>query len=368
MSVVNSCTICFYCFREMLTTRIMPCVLRAPLAARIRIGVSAMINGSLTVDDMRLIVAIGELFEECPDRPISLAEIGSRLKSRGFAVGNGMPRELNDLETKIGGKLQCGKILLNRQKRGSTLTLPGQEIVQQMRMVLQTLGEMKRSVDSGRSVVRIGLTNSLATNMFPRVLKETDFLARHPNVDLEIVEGEPHELVGLLQTRVDFAVGSKDVNNGCLSRPLCRCRRVLLYSRNIQYKNDFSRPVSISTLREWLRHEAVLIPAPRIIPQVDRFLKPMLTGRRVIVPQAALRRLWVERGIGLAISYEEKRGVISTGDPIRSIDLSSELGTTEMHLYQRQDQKMSEAAEFLMDAVYAIFSRERFDEPVRSAI
>ena len=163
-------------------------------------------------------------------------------------------------------------------------------------------------------------------------------------------------------------VGPKDVNNGFLSKPLFRCKRVLLYSRNVQYKNDFSRPVSISTLREWLRLEEVLIPAPRIIPQVDRFLKPMLTGRRVIVPQAALRRLWVERGIGLAISYEEKRGVISGGDPIRSIDLSSELGTTEMHLYQPQDQKLSDAAEFLMDAVYDIFSRDRSDEPIRSAI
>ena len=195
-----------------------------------------MISGSLTVDDMRLIAAIGDLFAECPERPISLTEISSRLKSRGFAVGNGMTRELNDLETKIGGKLQCGKILLNRQKRGSTLTLVGQEIVQQIRTVLQTLGEMRRSVDSGRSVVRIGLTNSLASNMFPRVLKETDFLARHPNVNLEIVEGEPHELVGLWQTRVDFAVGPKDVNNGFLSKPLFRCKRVLLYSRNVQYK------------------------------------------------------------------------------------------------------------------------------------
>ena len=81
--------------------------------------------------------------------------------------------------------------------------------------------------------------------MFPRVLKETDFLVRHPNVDLEVVEGEPHELVGLLQTRVDFAVGPKDVNNGFLSKPLFRCKRVLLYSRNVQYKNDFSRPVRL---------------------------------------------------------------------------------------------------------------------------
>lgn len=72
--------------------------------------------------------------------------------------------------------------------------------------------------------------------------------------------------------------------------------------------------------------------------------------------------------MGLAISYEEKRGVISAGEPISPIALSSEVGTAEMHSYLRQDQKMQGAAEFLMDAVYATFSHERFEEPVRSAI
>jgi DNA-binding transcriptional LysR family regulator len=328
-----------------------------------------MIKGSLSVDDMRLIVALGDIFEEAQGRPLSLIEISQQLKSRGFAVGNGMTREINDLEAKIGGRANCGKILLNRHKKGSTLTRAGRDIVQQMRKVLQTLGEVQTTVDSGRSVVRVGLTNSLATTMFPRVLRESPFLKSFPGVDLEIVEGEPHELVGLLQTQVDFAVGPREVNNGFPSRPLCEWKRVLLYSRNVAYQNDFSLPVSIATLREWLRHEVLLLPAPRIIPSVDKFLKPMLTGRRIVVPQAALRRLWVERGIGLAISYEEKRGTIAlNNDPIRSIDLSSELGTTEMHLYQRQDQKLSAAATALMDGVFSIFSREQQDGLFRSAM
>jgi hypothetical protein len=143
---------------------------------------------------------------------------------------------------------------------------------------------------------------------------------------------------------------------------------VLLYSRKATYQNDFSRTVSIATLREWLRHEVLLLPAPRIIPSVDRLLKPMLTGRRIVVPQAALRRLWVERDIGVAISYEEKRGIIALNDPIGSIDLSSEPGTTEMHLYQRQDQKLSAAATALMDGVFSIFSREQQDGMFRSAM
>lgn len=326
-----------------------------------------MINGSLTVDDMLMIIALGDIFDEHPG-PLSLKDIASRLKGRGFPVGNGMSREINDLEIKLGGKSNCGKILLARGRNGSMLTRAGRDIVQQMRTVMQTLSEIQATAESGRSLIRIGLTNSLATNMFPRVLKESAFLTNFPNVDLEIVEGEPHELVGLLQTRVDFAVGPKDVNNGFQSKPLCRWKRVLLYSRKATYKREFSPNVPIATLQEWLRDEVLLIPAPRIIPKLDKFLKPMRSGRLFIVPQAALRRLWVEHGIGLAISYEEKRGFPGPNNPIGSIDLSHELGTTEMHLYQRHDQPLSPAANALLDAIYAIFSRDHLDEISRSAM
>jgi DNA-binding transcriptional LysR family regulator len=279
-----------------------------------------------------------------------------------------MSREIDDLETKLGGKQARRKMLLTRKKNGSQLTRAGQQICQEVRGVLARLGELQITVSSGRSMVRIGLTNTLATNFFPRVLAETTFLADFPKVDLEIVEGEPHELVGLLNSRVDFAVGPKDVNNGFASRPLCEWRRVLLYSRHVSYQHDFSRTPSAATLREWIREENLMVPAPLIIPKLSQFLKPMTTGRILIVPQAAVRRHWVERGLGLAISYEEKRRVLSLTDPIGTIDLSQELGTTEMHLYQRPGMQLSEPAAFLVDAVTAIFNREQSDEQPRRAI
>lgn len=327
-----------------------------------------MIDGSLTVSDLRLIVSIGEIYEENHGRPMSLDEIGEHLKTRGFKVGNGMSREIDDLETKLGGKSARRKMLLTRKKNGSQLTRAGQQICQEVRGVLARLGELQITVSSGRSMVRVGLTNTLATNFFPRVLTETTFLANFPKVDLEIVEGEPHELVGLLNSRVDFAVGPKDVNNGFASRPLCEWRRVLLYNRHLSYHHDFSRTPSVASLREWIREENLMVPAPLIIPKLSQFLKPMTTGRILIVPQAAVRRHWVERGLGLAISYEEKRRILSLTDPIGTIDLSHELGTTEMHLYQRPGMQLSEAAAFLVDAVTAIFNREQSDEQPRRAI
>ncbi|MCA9013501.1 MAG: LysR family transcriptional regulator, partial [Planctomycetaceae bacterium] len=253
-------------------------------------------------------------------------------------------------------------LLLSRKKNGSQLTPAGQQIYQQICGILAGFSELKLAVSSGRSIVRIGLTNTLATNLFPRVLTESSFLRDFPKVDLEIIEGEPHELVGMLQSRVDFAVGPKDISNGIESRPLCEWKRVLLYSRRTTYRHDFSQTASIETIREWIREENLMIPSHLIIPKLSRFLKPMLAGRIIIVPQAAVRRLWVERGLGIAISYEEKRRMSNANDPVGTIDLSKTLGTTEMHLYKRTDAELSEAANFLVQAVTTIFSREPLDE------
>jgi DNA-binding transcriptional LysR family regulator len=321
-----------------------------------------MISGSLTFEEMRLLAAINEVFNENHGKSMSLDELGEALKTRGFKVGKGMVRVIDDLEFKLGGKSAVRKMLLSRKKNGSQMTSAGRQMHQQVRGVLASFDELQLTVDSGRSLVRIGLTNTLATNLFPRVLTETSFFKAFPKVDLEIVEGEPHELVGMLQSRVDFAVGPKDVNNGFESRPLCEWKRVLLYSRNVKYHHDFSMTASVETIREWIREENLMIPAPLIIPKLSQFLRPMSSGRIIIVPQAAVRRLWVERGLGIAVSYEEKRRLSSPTDSIGTIDLSKVLGTTEMHLYQRSDAELSEAAAFLVEAVTTIFKRELTDE------
>ncbi|MCA9051675.1 MAG: LysR family transcriptional regulator [Planctomycetaceae bacterium] len=317
------------------------------------------IDGTLSVEDMRLIVAIGDVFAERRGEGLSLDELGERLKRRGFRVGNGMSREIDDLETKLGGPKSRRNTLLNRRKNGSRLTRMGETICHQLRVLLKGLEEIHTGVCGGRTIIRIGLTNSLTTNFFPRVLRESAFLDTFRDVDLEFVEGEPHELVGLLQSRVDFAVGPKDVTNGADSIPLCEWKRVLLYSRHHKYRHDFSGRVTTVTLREWLRDENVIVPASLIIPRLDDFLRPMVSGRLMIVPQAAVRRMWVERGLGVAISHEEKRVRPNPDDPIGTIDLSEELGTTEMHLYLRPVHRLSPPAQFLVDAIVSTFRSDR---------
>lgn len=313
---------------------------------------------SLTIGEMRLLVAIGDaLIEHGGQMP--LKDLERQMKGLGFPLGNGLSRERDKIEAKICGEDSTSPPPLFIKNRNKTQLSPaGQEVVRQLRAMLLSFSQMQSTVLNKRHLLRVGLTNSLAINMFPRVLKESKFIEKYPDVDIEVIEGEPHEMVSLLQSGLDFAVCPKTVNNGFESWPLCEWRRVLLYSRNQKYQHEYHPQLSIQTVKEYLRHETLLLPAARIIPELESFLKPMHSGRRITVPQASLRRIWVEHGIGLAISYEEKRGS-SDGmrghDPIGMIDLSSVLGTTQMHLYCRSEISAADHAKDLMKAIRTIY-------------
>lgn len=321
-----------------------------------------MFDDSLSVAEMKFLVALGDIFDEHGGRPMNFDELTAELKDRGFPVGNGLSRELDDLEEKLGGIRAKGKLVLDRKRKGSTFRSTGLELCASFRELLGKLDEIQAAQKESRTVVRIGMTNALTMNVLPRVFRETSFRKEFPLVDVTVVEGEPHELVQMLSARVDFAIGPRDVANGCRSEFLCEWRRVLLYNASVTYKHDFSKKPSIPALQEWIREETLIIPARRIMPDLDHFLKPMLPGgHRILLPQAAVRRSWVEQGIGIAIAHEEKRGPggpKGPSDQIRSIDLSSELGTTEMHFFFRKTGTLSPAAQYLVDGIRRIYTPE----------
>lgn len=323
-----------------------------------------MDTNSLTVGEMKLFLEMAdELIAAGGQMPLKELEV--ILRGKGFKLGNGLCRERKKIERKLCGKDPQTPRLFDKIRNKTQLTLVGQEVARQVRSLLLSFSQLQSTVLNKRHLLRVGLTNSLAINMFPRVLQESMFTEHFPDVDIEVVEGEPHEMVSLLQNGLDFAVCPKTVNNGFESYPLCEWRRVLLYSRSGAYQHEYNSKVPVSTVQEWLRHETLLLPATRIIPELETFLKPMISGRRIIVPQASLRRLWVERGIGLAISYEEKapKGIGQTGgQSLGMIDLSSELGTTQMHLYCRSGLTAAPYAKALMDAIQSLYRQEHPDQ------
>lgn len=319
-----------------------------------------MDTNSLTIGEMRLYDQIAaELIMAGGTMPLKELEV--ILRGKGFKLGIGLCRERDKIERKIcGNNPQAPKLFLKIRNK-TQLTTAGLEVARHIRSWLDSFSQLQSTMLNKRSLLRVGLTNSLAINMFPRVLIASQFMKHYPDVDIEVVEGEPHEMVSLLQSGLDFAVCPKTVNNGFDSFPLCEWRSVLLYSRNLTYRHEYNTQIPVSTVQQWLRDETLLLPAAGIIPELESFLKPMKSGCRITVPQASLRRLWVERGIGLAISYEEK---VPTGDVLLAsqslgmIDLSSVLGMTQMHLYCRSEASAAPYAKTLMDAIRSMYQKE----------
>lgn len=314
-----------------------------------------MFHDSLSIAEIKFFVALCEVFDADGGGPLNFDELTERLRDRGFAVGNGLSRELDDLEIKLGGARAKGKLLVDRRKGGSVLRPQALELFVQFRKLLEDLAEIQSDQEGIRPAVAIGMTNSLTTHLLPRVLQESGFFQKYPDADVTVVEGEPHELVSMLTSRVDFALGPRDASNGCRAEFLCEWRRVLLYNTTVRYKNPFSPSVGIDRLRDWMRDETLLVPARRIIPELDGFLKPMRKGNKIILPQAAVRRSWVQEGLGIAIAHEEKRGEPPPASDLGSIDLSSELSTSRMYFFFRKTPSLSPAAQFLVDAIGKIY-------------
>ena len=314
-----------------------------------------MFHDSLSIAEIKFFVALCEVFDAHGGGPLNFDELTERLRDRGFAVGNGLSRELDDLEIKFGGPKAKGALLVDRRKGGSILRPQALELFVQLRKWLEDLTKIQNDQAGIRRSIAIGMTNSLTTQLLPRVLQESGFFSKYPDADVTVVEGEPHELVSMLTSRVDFALGPRDASNGCRSEFLCEWRRVLLYNKKVQYRNKFSPSTGMDRLRDWMRDETLLVPARRIIPELDSFLKPMRKGNKIILPQAAVRRSWVQEGLGIAIAHEEKRGEPPPASDIGSIDLSSELGTSRMYFFFRKTLSLSPAAQFLVDAIAATY-------------
>lgn len=319
-----------------------------------------MIDGALTIADMRMLVALKAIYKAHGNAPLNYKQLKKELLDRGVPAGNGIGREVDDLEKKLGCSREKGRLILNRGKKGSTLTETGLTIATRCEAMIEQMEQLGEELAVGRRTLRFGVTNAITTNMLPSVFQDPAFYALVGNTDFEIVDGESYELVTTLLSHVEFAIGSRDVIPAdCDAESLCRRKRVLLYNPQVKYKHDFSKPGTIFSLREWIRQETLLVPTTRVIPELETFLKPMTSGRKIILPIASLRRSWVERGVGVAISHEEKCPDLNNSDRIRTIDLSAELGESELMLFFRKKHELSPAAQCLVNLIRTLFGEQR---------
>lgn len=122
-------------------------------------------------------------------------------------------RRVRDLEDDLGVSL------FERHRAGVRLTYAGTRFLGDLRSILARLDAAVRSVaaagTAGEGRLKIGVVASFSTSFLNRLLRQ--FMAAHPNVDLDIAEGFPGEHIGSIQSRtldVAFVTGNPTVP-GC---------------------------------------------------------------------------------------------------------------------------------------------------------
>jgi len=340
-----------------------------------------MPHNDFSCRDQRLVVALHDVFLANGGQAMSYRELHDELQRRGVKVPkSGLGRTLDGVERRLAGESAVGRLLLHRTRSsGSRPTEQLARLAADCRAYLDRLGESRRRIDSGRELLRIGSIHAATTNMIPRLLMESGFHERFPKVDVRLIVGAPQELVGLMLPRFDFGISSEcQPGRGCECETVAQRKRVLLYNYEHTYRQNFwdleqqmlrvqsdeERGRLMLRLQAWLRDEAVIVPEDEIIPRMREFLKPPHLGRIDVVPNAATRRIWVQRRMGVALSHEERppqphsagsHAPPGPHDQVREIDLSSELGSTRIMLIRRRNHALSPAARFLIAEFLRIF-------------
>lgn len=129
-----------------------------------------------------------------------------------------------------------GVPLLERRRRGVRPTPAGHALVHHARLVLQQLERMRGDLgDYARGLrghVRVLSNTAALTEFLPDVL--SDFLAAHPDIDIDLEERPSHEIVqAVAQGRAEVGLVADTVELGALETfPFHTDRLVLVTARN----------------------------------------------------------------------------------------------------------------------------------------
>ena len=131
--------------------------------------------------------------------------------------------------------------LVNRQRRGSTLTNHGVEVVHLAHQALDSLEGMRRwkSGVALSETLTIGAVPSVATHLLPEAL--ANLRRAHPQLVIKMRTGLANVLIRQLRNReIDAAVATESPIPlaGLESREICREPLLVLASRHVHEKND----------------------------------------------------------------------------------------------------------------------------------
>lgn len=238
------------------------------------------------------------------------------------------------------------KSLLNiKQGSGLYVTPLGRRLASGLRV---SVDHFKQHLNHARTaIVRVGVTNAVAASLLPSVVAhalQNDSSALAYNI--ELVEGEAWTLDQLLDDgQIEFAISPNNSQRGHKELALCDWTPVLLYPRDSDFANwlrVFDLTQSIEKQREALAHflesTTMLVPRMGVSPKLDAFLPP--NGKRREIPQASLRLLWVERGLGIGFGYKQQFDPMCFPN-LCTFDMQDILGIANSKMYLHIDKAHS---------------------------
>lgn len=245
----------------------------------------------------------------------------------------------------------AGVALLERGRRGVTLTPAGQAFVYHARLVLQQIehmkGELSEYAGGLKGQVRVQANASAVSEFLPETLKE--FLASHPGIDVDLEEKSSHEIVrSIAQGFAEVGIVADIVDFGGLEAyPFATDRLVLVMPRHhilaSQHRVSF---------RSLLDQEFVGLAATNALQQH--------VGRHAIQAGKALKlrvRLssfdavcrMVGNGIGLAVIPETAARRCQRTAAVRIARLVDRWTLRQLHVCVRHSNELTPPARLLLE-------------------
>jgi len=241
--------------------------------------------------------------------------------------------------------------LLVRGRRGVSLTVTGEALLRNARLVLGTLERARHEIheleEEPRGHFTIGAHESLAAYCLPRFM--ASFLSAHPGIELSMWNGNSRD--------VERAVVERDIDLGlvvnpqkhpdCVVRPLFSDRVELIVSAALRRKYDEPLPDLIAS------HPLIYVPALRQVQYLLGALaqRDVVPGQHLSCSSLELVKSLVLDGVGVGML--PFRVATYGGATGRVAPVSHELPWYDDHiaLVRRWDMHVTTAARLLLDAL-----------------
>lgn len=262
-----------------------------------------------------------------------------------------------------------GVKLLDRGRRGVTLTAAGRAFVHHARLVLQQIdhmrGELSEFAGGTKGQVRMQANASALSEFLPEVLKE--FLAAHPGIDVDLEEHASYGIVkSVAEGFVDLGIVADIVDFADLEAyPFATDQLVVVMPRT--HPAAGQRSVAFRSL---LDYEFVGLAASNALQQhigqqAIRAGKPLKLRVRLGNFDAVCRM--VGNGIGLAVIPETAARRCRRTAPIHISRLTDPWALRHLHVCVRRSNSLPQPARLLLDHLRTYGQKQRRPAPATRA-